>query len=106
MISSAKIAVLFSALSHPARVDILKCLLSHAPDGLNLGELGKIVRIPNSTLKHHLNEMQSGGVIEQTRKGRCTQITVSLRRLAEVTTVLSNICCTPQNLELAEKEDS
>lgn len=106
MMESKEIAHIFSALAHPARVDILKCLLAHSPGGLNFGSLGQALGIPNSTLKHHLNEMEAGQIIQRQIGGRSTRITLSLGKLAEVVTLLNDICCKPQTFEPVTKENT
>ena len=96
MISSNHIASIFSALAHPTRVDILKCLLPHAQLGLNFGQLAKAVSTPNSTLKHHLNEMQTARIITTVRDGRATVVALNLDELSNVLATLNTLCCSAQ----------
>lgn len=86
-------ARLFSALSHPTRVDILKCLLPHASHGLATGELGQRLNAAPSTLSHHLREMESGGILRRHTEGRSTRITLELDRLAGLANALMGLCC-------------
>lgn len=90
---SAPMAQLFSALSHPTRVDILKCLLPHAPHGLATGELGQRLDAAPSTLSHHLREMEQGGILRRHPNGRSTRITLDLDRLAALAETLMGLCC-------------
>lgn len=104
MTDSILTANLFSALAHPTRVDILKCLLPHAMTGMNFGQLATAISTPNSTLKHHLTEMESGGVVTTRRQGRATVICLNLTHLSTVLTTLNDLCCSAQSKETPENE--
>src|SRR5438445_10114221 len=67
---AARYAGMFAALGHEARVRIVRLLLAAHPDGLVAGEIQQEVGIPASTLSHHLDALESAGLIEQRREGR------------------------------------
>jgi ArsR family transcriptional regulator len=93
MIDSKTIAVVLSALAHPSRVDIFKCLLAHHPKGLNAGHLSAEAGLAPSTLSHHLREMEKGGVVERCTVGQGTITSLNLSNLTEITTTLMQLCC-------------
>lgn len=93
MIDSLAISETLSALAHPSRVDVFKYLLAHHPKGLTASQLSQGVNIPPSTLSHHLREMTKGGVIERVADGQSTVTFLDVRRLTQIMTVLTQLCC-------------
>jgi ArsR family transcriptional regulator len=59
-----------SALGHEARLDIFRLLVRAEPDGLNIGEIGRLVGAPPSTLAHHLGALVRAGLVSQEKQGR------------------------------------
>ena len=88
MIDSKTIVKTFSALAHPSRVDIFKCLLSHYPEGLKAATLSTETSLAPSTLSHHLREMEKGGVIIRHIDGQSTITSLDLTRLTTITSEL------------------
>lgn len=103
MIDSTTMAEVLSALAHPSRVDIFKCLLAHHPTGLKAGYLSEQAGLAPSTLSHHLREMEKGGVIERHTNGQCTITTLNLRNLTQITTVLMQLCCSVEQAPDADE---
>ena len=93
MIDSRTIAETLSALAHPSRVDIFKCLLAHSPNGIKAVQLSQEVGIAPSTLTHHLREMAKGGVIERVADGQSTITSLDTRRLTQIVAALTQLCC-------------
>lgn len=93
MIDSKIIAAVLSALAHPSRVDIFKCLLAHHPRALSAGFLSEKVSLAPSTLSHHLREMEKGGVIVRSAVGHRTVTSLDLSRLTEIMGALMQVCC-------------
>ena len=93
MIDSKATAATLSALGHPSRVDILKCLLAHYPSGLTAGDLSSKTAIAPSTLSHHLREMAKGGIVSCDPAGQRTITTLNLDHLSKLAGALMQICC-------------
>ena len=93
MIDSQSIADTLSALAHPTRVDIFKCLLAHYPKGLKAATLSAEAALAPSTLSHHLREMEKGGVIVRHTQGQSTITSLDLKSLTRITADLMQICC-------------
>ncbi|MGR3621929.1 ArsR/SmtB family transcription factor [Pseudophaeobacter sp.] len=96
MIDSNTIAATFSALAHPSRVDIFKCLLAHYPKGLNAGHLSAEVQLAPSTLSHHLREMEKGRLVQRCVAGQSTITSLDLSNLTEITSTLMQLCCSAE----------
>lgn len=93
MNDSQTMADTFSALAHPSRVDVFKCLLAHHPVGLKASYLSDETGLAPSTLSHHLREMEKGGVIERTVQGQSTITTLNLKNLNNIASTLMQLCC-------------
>lgn len=101
MIDSQTISNTFSALAHPSRVDIFKCLLTHHPKGLRAADLSSLADLPPSTLSHHLAEMEKGRLIIRTAKGRSIITTLNLNNLMQLATLMSQLCCSAERSQKA-----
>ena len=104
MIDSQATARTFSALAHPSRVDIFRCLLAHHPVGLTAGKLAKATALAPSTLSHHLSEMEMGGVILRRAVGPSTVTTLDLQKLNSIAASLMQICCSVDAANPTESE--
>lgn len=63
-------ALALSALGHEARLEIFRLIVRAEPRGLNIGEIGRLVGAPPSTLAHHLNALVRAGLVVQEKQGR------------------------------------
>lgn len=63
-------ATALAALGHEARLKVYRLLVRAGPDGLRVGEIGEVLAIPPSTLKHHLVQLVGAGLITQEKQGR------------------------------------
>ncbi len=80
-------------LGHPNRLEIVKVLVQAGPEGLPVGALQQHLGIPASTLSHHVSQLVSGGLIEQTRNGRTLTCTPNFGRIDALVRVLTENCC-------------
>ncbi len=92
-IEQIEMAASFAALSHKSRISLFLELLACANSGCRFGELQKSSKIPASTLSHHLNEMEGGGIIERIPVGRATLIRLRLNHLQNILSKMMSQCC-------------
>jgi len=59
-----------AALGHEARLKVFRLLVRAGPEGLRVGDIGAVLGIPPSTLKHHLGQLIGAGLVTQERRGR------------------------------------
>ena len=83
----------FAALGHQSRIAIFLKLLTRANSGVHFGELKVACDIPASTLGHHLNELERGGIIERIPEGRTTLFRPRLSHLNKMLTTMMTHCC-------------
>ena len=63
--AATRYAAMFAALGHEARVRIVRLVLAAHPDGLVAGEIQQELGIPASTLSHHLDALETAGLIDR-----------------------------------------
>jgi DNA-binding transcriptional ArsR family regulator len=85
--SKAKHHLHFKALSHPRRVRIFELLATDPEQGRSFQSLQEATSIPDSSLVHHLREMEHCGLVHRHREGphMCFALETSLfvRALAQ-----------------------
>ena len=60
----------FSAVGSESRLAVLLLLVKTGVEGLTVGEIGRKLQIPASTLAHHLRFLGAANLIEQEKQGR------------------------------------
>ena len=90
----AKYADMFSAMGAEPRLEIMRLLLSAHPEGLVVGDIQNELKIPNSTLSHHLDKLKNEGLVEVEREGTFLRYTANIAALQELLQFLYAECCT------------
>ena len=90
----------FSAMGAAARLDVLRLLVKAGDGGLLVGELQKNLKIPASTLAHHLKYLALADLIHQEKQGRAIRSRANYDHLSALAAFILNECCldeTPQD---------
>src|SRR6201984_3786914 len=87
-------ALRFSALGAEPRLQILRLLLAAHPEGMVVGEVQGEMRIPGSTLSHHLEKLKQVGLVNVRRDGTYLWYAADTDALREVLNFLYEECCT------------
>jgi ArsR family transcriptional regulator len=87
-------ADMFAAMGNEARLRIMRLLLSAHPGGMIVGDIQEELRIPNSTLSHHLEKLRSEGLVKMRRHGSFLWHTADTDALQRILTFLFAECCT------------
>jgi DNA-binding transcriptional ArsR family regulator len=87
-------ADMFSAMGTEARLRIMQLLLKSHPDGLVVSEIQAELRIPGSTLSHHLDKLRNEGLINFRRESTFLRYTANTETLQELLQFLYAECCT------------
>lgn len=64
---TARYADIFAALGSEPRLEIMQLLFAAYPNGLTVGEIQGQIKIPNSTLSHHLEKLRVEGLVNSRR---------------------------------------
>ena len=80
-------------LGHPIRLSIFKTLIKGGIQGIAVGVLQEELKIPGSTLSHHIASLVSAGLVEQRREGRVLYCVAQYEQLQNVISFLQDECC-------------
>jgi DNA-binding transcriptional ArsR family regulator len=88
------VAAALGALGHEARLRVFRLLVRAGEDGLNIGDIGRLVGLPASTLAHHLGALVQAGLVVQERQGRQILNRVDFDAMNDVLAFVVDECCT------------
>jgi ArsR family transcriptional regulator, arsenate/arsenite/antimonite-responsive transcriptional repressor len=74
----------FSELGHSTRLSIYRLLVKSGSRGMSVGEIQTALKIPGSTLSHHISRLVKVRLITQKRLGRelfCQPLALRLEHL-------------------------
>lgn len=89
---TAHYADLFTALGSEPRLEIMRLLFAAHPDGLTVGDIQAQLRIPNSTLSHHLEKLRVEGLITFRRDKQYLWYSVNAEAIEDLLSFLFNGC--------------
>ncbi|WP_263079424.1 helix-turn-helix domain-containing protein [Endozoicomonas sp. Mp262] len=90
------IAKALKELGHPTRLSIFKRLVRAGYQGLAVGVLQEELKIPGSTLSHHISSLVSANLLVQRREGRVLFCVPNYDQLHNVIHFLQGECCADQ----------
>ena len=90
MASCDHLAGMFSALGGPVRVRIVQLLLRAGSQGLGVNAIKGKVRIPGSTLSHHLDRLKRHDVLTVERQGTNLRYSVNPKALDQLAEFLTS----------------
>ncbi len=82
-----------AALSNATRLRVFRVLIKAGRDGLNVGELQRLLDQPPSTLAHHLGKLTGAGLVRQSREGREVICTAQYETMDGLIAYLTEQCC-------------
>ena len=81
------------ALSHPARLSIVRVVVQGPAEGIPAGEIQTRLGIPGSTLSHHLSDLTDAGLLTATRERTTIRYAARFDNLKVLTDYLWKDCC-------------
>jgi len=91
---AAQFADMFSAMGTEPRLRIMQLLLSAHPEGLVVGEIQQELKIPNSTLSHHLDKLRAENLVRVQRESTFLRYRANTEALQDLLQFLYAECCT------------
>lgn len=88
-----RVAGMFSALGSEPRVEIVRLLLAAHPEGLVVGDIQTELKIPGSTLSHHLEKLKACGLVASRRDRQFLRYAANAEALRELLGFLFAECC-------------
>jgi ArsR family transcriptional regulator, arsenate/arsenite/antimonite-responsive transcriptional repressor len=86
-------ALQLQALGHPVRLSIVRILVQGGPDGTSAGDIQARVRLPASTLSHHLSRLVDAGLLTTRGEGTFHFYAPDVPALRALTNYLWEDCC-------------
>lgn len=82
-----------AALGNRTRLRLYRLLVRAGEDGLNVGELQRLLDVPASTLAHHLGALARAGLVLQERRGREVVSRADYATMNALVGYLTDQCC-------------
>lgn len=83
----------FAALAQPTRLDAIRLLVIHEPDGLSVGEVARGLDVPHNTLSTHLAILARAGLVKSERRSRLVVYRADLDAVQGLASFLLKDCC-------------
>ena len=91
----------FSALGQEDRLVIFRLLVRAGPEGNCVDDIKRRLKMPGSTLSHHLDALTRSGLITARRSGRFIFYAVNWRETANLIRFLTEDCCAEMHTKFA-----
>ncbi len=91
---AARYAAMFAAMGAEPRLRIVRLLLTAHPQGLVAGDIQDELRIPASTLSHHLDKLKNQELVRVRRQGTFLWYRANTNALQGIINFLYAECCT------------
>jgi DNA-binding transcriptional ArsR family regulator len=89
-----RLADMLSAMGAAPRLRIMRLLLSAHPEGMVAGDIGAELRIPASTLSHHLEKLRNEALVKVRRESTFLWYSAHTGALQDLLGFLYAECCT------------
>ena len=81
------------ALGNPTRLEIFRLLVQAGAEGAPVGQLQKSLKIPASTLSHHISRLLRVGLVTQERRSRLLICRADYDAMQGLLGFLTDNCC-------------
>jgi ArsR family transcriptional regulator, arsenate/arsenite/antimonite-responsive transcriptional repressor len=88
-----RFVTMLAALGQGARLEIFRRLVRGGPTGCCVDEIRQSLRMPGSTLSHHLDTLARSGLLTARREGRFIYYAVAWEQAADLIRFLTEDCC-------------
>jgi ArsR family transcriptional regulator, arsenate/arsenite/antimonite-responsive transcriptional repressor len=95
-----------SALGQEDRLEIFQLLVRAGPQGLCVDNIKRRLKMPGSTLSHHLDALTRSGLLTARRSGRFIFYAANWRETANLIRFLIEDCCAEMHTRLAQTAGS
>ena len=81
------------ALGNPTRLSVYRLLIQMGPDGVPVGKVQEALKIPASTLSHHIAKLMQAGLIQQNRESRTLYCRADYENMNSLIRFMVDNCC-------------
>jgi ArsR family transcriptional regulator, arsenate/arsenite/antimonite-responsive transcriptional repressor len=96
----------FSALGHGDRLQIFRLLVRAGPQGNCVDHIKRRLKMPGSTLSHHLDALARSGLLTARRFGRFIYYAINWPETANLIRFLSEDCCADMHIKVEQAAGS
>ncbi|HAJ58439.1 MAG TPA: Clp protease [Cyanobacteria bacterium UBA8543] len=89
---TTRYADIFAALGSEPRLEIMRLLFAAYPTGLTVGDIQAQLKIPNSTLSHHLEKLRVEGLVSSRRDKQFLWYSANAETFEDLLSFLYNGC--------------
>jgi ArsR family transcriptional regulator len=82
-----------AALAQRTRLEAVRLLVRHEPDGLPAGDIARELAVPQNTMSAHLAILARAGLVVAQRNSRSIVYRVELGRMRDMMVFLVSDCC-------------
>lgn len=82
-----KVAFILKTIGHPVRIRIVELLTMHGK--LSVNEICELVKVEQSLVSHHLNNMKLKGILDSKREGKNIYYFLELQEVTKVIECMS-----------------
>ncbi|MEE8364411.1 MAG: helix-turn-helix domain-containing protein [Gammaproteobacteria bacterium] len=86
-------ALILSKIGNPTRLKIVRLLVRVGQQGLPVGAIQKKLKIPGSTLTHHISHLKNARLIRQERQQATLVCKMEYGQLDKLVEYLTEECC-------------
>jgi DNA-binding transcriptional ArsR family regulator len=86
-------ASLMSQMGNPTRLRIVRELVRAGRVGMPVGEIQRRLKVPHSTLSHHIRLLCGVGLVQQVREGTVLRCFVDYSKIDGIVQFLTKECC-------------
>ena len=86
-------ALILSKIGNPTRLKIVRMLVRAGDQGMPVGAIQKKLKIPGSTLTHHISHLKNAAIIRQERHQATLYCIMEYQQLNNLVTYLTEECC-------------
>lgn len=86
-------AKILAELGNTTRLAIFRYLVKAGPDGASVGKIQASLKVPGSTLSHHISRLVSVGLVQQERESRTLHCRPQFDTVRDVLEFLMSECC-------------
>ena len=86
-------ATILAKIGNPTRLKVVRLLVRAGHEGLAVGEIQKKLKIPGSTLTHHVTHLESAGILTKDRQQTTLICRIEFDVLQGLVDYLTDECC-------------
>ena len=83
----------FGALAQETRLAVFRLLVQAGPEGVTAGEIAEALKVPASTMSHHLATIERAGLATSRRESRSIFYAADYEGIRKLLTFLMEDCC-------------